>query len=208
MRCFAPVSSVLLVCTVLLSLTSVLSPAQDLAFLNGNRSVLDAHNCYPYEGRWADRVERALKTGFPVAIEQDMAWFVDPVSGKGRVVVSHKAQTTGVEPSEREYFFERVRPLIEKELATGDSSKWPVIILHFDFKDTRPALLRAVWDLLGEYEPWVTTAPKTADPHRLAAFDKKPILVLTEDSDEQEAVFFNAVPVGTRLRLFGSAHTK
>ena len=31
--------------------------------------------------------------------------------------------------------------------------------------------------------------------------------MLTEDSDEQEAVFFKEVPVGARLRVFGSAHT-
>ena len=31
--------------------------------------LLDAHNCYPYEGRWTDRIDRALAVGFPVAIE-------------------------------------------------------------------------------------------------------------------------------------------
>ena len=41
----------------------------------------------------------------------------------------------------------------------------------------------------------------------MALFDPKPILVVTEDSDAQEAVFFHHVPVGERLRLFGSAHT-
>jgi hypothetical protein len=181
--------------------------AADLDFLNGNRPILDAHNCYPYEGRWADRVDRALATGFPVAIEQDLAWFADPGTGKGRVVVSHTPKTTGSEPEERRYFFERVRPIIEKELAAGDHSRWPLIILHFDFKDQQPALLNAVWSLLGEYETWITTAPKTADPHELGPFDRKPILVLTEDSDAQEQVFFTALPAGSRLRLFGSAHT-
>jgi hypothetical protein len=42
--------------------------AAPLDFLNHNRPVLDAHNCYPYEGRWADRIDRALTTGFPVGI--------------------------------------------------------------------------------------------------------------------------------------------
>jgi hypothetical protein len=180
----------------------------DLDFVNGGRPVPDAHNCYPYDGRWNDRVDRALKSGFPIGIEQDLAWSVDPASGKGRVVVSHDAKTTGSEPEERRYFFEHVRPLIEKELAGGNRNKWPLIVLHFDFKDQQPALLHAVWDLLGEYQGWITTAPKTADPHRLEAFDRKPILVLTEESDAQEKVFFSDIPVGTRLRLFGSAHTK
>ena len=179
----------------------------DLDFLNHNRSIPDAHNCYPYEGKWADRIERALKSGFPIAIEQDLAWYRDPHSGVGRVVVSHQPKTDGTEPEERNYFFERVRPIIEKELASGDSSHWPIIVLHFDFKDVQPALLHAVWKLLGEYQGWISTAEKTADPHELAPIDRKPLLVLTEDSDAKEKVFYNEVPVGTKLRLFGSAHT-
>ncbi|MDE3195918.1 MAG: hypothetical protein KGN84_06220, partial [Acidobacteriota bacterium] len=35
----------------------------------------------------------------------------------------------------------------------------------------------------------------------------KPILVLTEDADIQEEVFFNQVPTGGKLRVFGSGHT-
>jgi hypothetical protein len=183
------------------------SQAADLDFLNHNRPVPDAHNCYPYEGRWSDRIDRALSIGFPVAIEQDLAWYVDPVTGRGRVVVNHSAETKASDPEERRYFFERVRPIVEKELAHGDSSKWPVIVLHFDFKDTQPALLHAVWDLLGEYESWISTAKKSADTHELTGIDRKPLLVLTEDSDAQEKVFYNDVPVGAHLRLFGSAHT-
>src|SRR5436305_13432532 len=80
-----------------------------LDYLNHNRSILDAHNCYPYKGQWEDRIDRALRTGFPVGIEQDLAWYVDPTTGKGRVVVSHTDQVTGAEPELRNYFFERVR---------------------------------------------------------------------------------------------------
>lgn len=52
-------------------------------------------------------------------------------------------------------------------------------------KDNKTPLLRTVWTLLGEYEPWITTVPKMVDPHKLASFDPKPLLVLTEDSDAQ-----------------------
>ena len=93
-----------------------------LDYLNHNRPVLDAHNCYPYKGQWADRIDRALGTGFPVGIEQDLAWYVDPATGKGRVVVSHTEKVTGAEPELRTYFFERVRPIIEKALA-GERSR-------------------------------------------------------------------------------------
>jgi hypothetical protein len=163
--------------------------------------VADAHNCYPYKGQWSNRLDRALSFGFPVAIEQDLAWYVD------HIVVSHTPQPTGAEPTLRQHFFERVRPMVEKALRENKRGTWPIIVLHFDFKDTQPALLHAVWELLGEYESWITTAPKGGDPRVLAGFDPKPLLVLTEDSDAQEAVFFNEVPAGARLRLFGSAHT-
>ncbi|HTP33900.1 MAG TPA: hypothetical protein VMJ75_17095 [Candidatus Acidoferrales bacterium] len=170
-------------------------------FLNHNRPVPDAHNCYPYKGQWKDRIDRALRTPFPVAIEQDIAW------ARGEPVVSHDAKTTGGEPSLRAHFFERVRPIVEKAVADNDRASWPIIVLHFDFKSVQPELLQAVWDLLGEYQGWITTAEKTADPRRLSPFDPKPLLVLTEDADAQEEVFFKQVPAGGRLRVFGSAHT-
>jgi len=188
--------------TFLLALVCTTAAATDpLDFLNHNRPVLDAHNCYPYKGQWTDRIERALKTGFPVGIEQDLALNGD------RVVVSHDAKTTGSEPTLRDHFFERVRPIVEKALKENDRAKWPLIVLHFDFKDNQTPLLRAVWSLLGEYDGWYTTALKTANPRELAPFDPKPLLILTEDNDNQENVFFRDVPVGQKLRLFGSAHT-
>src|SRR5262245_10605963 len=174
--------------------------AQQLDFLNHNRPVLDAHNCYPYKGSWGDRIDRALKTGFPVGIEQDLTW-------AGRPVVSHTTELTGSEPTLRAHFFERVRPIVEKALAENDRRRWPLIIVHFDFKSEEPELLRAVWDLLGEYESWITTTRKTANARDLARFEPKPLLVLTEDSDPQENVFFTRLRVGEKLRLFGSAHT-
>src|ERR1043165_10217039 len=86
----------------------------------GKRTVLDAHNCYPYEGRWADRVDRALAQGFPVSIEQDLAWYVDPQTGAGRIAIHHGDNPTGREPGLRDYFFERVRPIVEKALREND----------------------------------------------------------------------------------------
>lgn len=190
---------------LLIVLVPVFSQTAPLEFLNHNRPVLDAHNCYPYSGRWTERIDRALKSGFPVSIEQDLAWSVSG-AGPGRVVLSHTPETTGAEPSLRDYFFERVRPIVEKALRDNDRARWPIIVLHFDFQATNAPLLHAVWNLLGEYESWITTTVKTTDPHRLAPLKARPILVLTEESDEQEEVFFHQVPVGSKLRLFGSAH--
>jgi len=181
--------------------------SSQLNFLNGNRSVLDAHNCYPYDGKWTDRIDRALSTGFPVSIEQDLAWYVDPATGKGQVVVTHTPKTNSADPTLEHYFFDRVRPIMEKALKESHTDQWPLVILHFDFKDNQPALLHAVWELLGHYQSWMVTAKKTADPHDLAPMTRKPLLVITEDSDAQEEVFYRQVPVGSDLRLFGSAHT-
>jgi len=185
-----------------------LSQPTSLEFLNHGKPMVDAHNCYPYNGRWADRIDRALASGYPVSIEQDLTWGADPDTGKRAPVLSHQAKTAGGEPTLQHYFFEHIRPIVEAAVAANDRARWPLIVLHFDFKSNEPDLLRAVWDVLGSYEPWLTTAPKAADPNRLEPFDVKPVLVITEDSDAQEEVFFQSVPVGSRLRVFGSAHTR
>jgi hypothetical protein len=177
-----------------------------LDFLNHNRPILDAHNCYPYEGQWTNRIQRALASGFPVSIEQDLAWYVDPATGRGRVVVSHTKDTTGSEPLLRDYFFETVRPVVEKALRENKPETWPLIVLHFDVKDNSPELLRATWQILGEFEPWLSTAVKASNPKQPSPIDRKPILAITEDPDIQEQIFFNEVPEGGRLRIFGSAH--
>lgn len=185
---------------ILVSVSAFAQPSP-LDLLNHNRPVVDAHNCYPYEGQWKDRLARALSTGTPLGIEQDLTW------GKGQAILSHSRDPKGDEPTLREHFFEHVRPFIEQALRENNRAAWPLITVHFDFKDNRPELHRAVWELLGEYEAWITTALKTADPNTLSPYDVKPLLVLTEDNDAQEDVFFKDVQVGAKLRLFGSAHT-
>jgi len=47
-------------------------------FVPGERVLLEVHNCYPYQERWADQLERALGTGLPLAVEQDLVWHTDP----------------------------------------------------------------------------------------------------------------------------------
>ncbi|MDQ6677020.1 MAG: Type 1 glutamine amidotransferase-like domain-containing protein [Acidobacteriota bacterium] len=172
--------------------------------LFAQHSVVDAHNCYPYEGKYADRIDRALSAGFPVSIEQDLALL------NGRVVLSHNAQPIGGEPDLETYFFRRVEPIVKQALTKNDRASWPLIYLHFDFKDNSPELLAAAWKILGRYQPWLTTAVKPADPNAAASaapLAVGPIMALTEDSDAQEAVFYTPIPVGGKLLVFGSAHT-
>ena len=180
--------------------------AQPTAFLPGSRVLLDAHNCYPYHGQWADRLDRALETGVPLAIEQDLAWYSDPTTGKSWSIVAHNQPFSGEDPTLREYFFERVRPTVESALAAENRGDWPLITLNLDFKTEEPEHLDAIWRLLGEYKDWLTTAERREDAASIAPLDVKPLLVLTGESDAQQQVFYQNVPVGERLLVFGAVH--
>jgi hypothetical protein len=166
--------------------------------------LLDAHNAYPYNGRFADRIDRALASGVPVAIEQDLVWWPATDGGAGRSIVSHGEPYDGGEPGLREYFFERIRPIVEAALKRDDRFAWPLITLNLDLKSNEPVHHQALWTLLGQYEAWLTTAERRADGSRPAPLDVKPVLVLTGDSDAQATSFHDDVPVGARLRLFGA----
>lgn len=174
----------------------------------GTRVWLHAHNCYPEKGQWSDRIDRALATRTrDIAIEQDVAWLVDPKTGRGRSVVSHDEKPTGGEPTLESYFFDRVRPIVERALADDKRDTWPILVLHLDFKTNEPAHHEAVWQLLGRYESWLTTAERASDPARVTPFRMGPLLVLTENGTGQAATFYDKVPVGGRLRIFGTVPT-
>jgi hypothetical protein len=171
----------------------------------GARVWLHGHNCYPEKGLWEDRIERALAVGAPhLAIEQDIAWAVDG-SGRGRSVVSHDTKLTGDEPTLEGHFFDRVRPIMERALAENRRETWPLLVLHLDFKSHEPAHHQAIWDLLGRYGSWLTTAERPADDAEVTPFVPGPLLVLTEAGEGQAEAFHARVPVGGRLRLFGTA---
>ena len=143
----------------------------------GARVWLHAHNCYPEKGQWGDRIQRALAVRTSdIAIEQDVAWFVDPSTGRGRIVVSHDAKPDGTEPTLEAHFFDRVRPIVEAALRDNRKDTWPVMVLHLDFKTNEPAHHQAVWDLLGKYESWLTTAERVAEEQRVTPFTPGPIL--------------------------------
>jgi len=173
----------------------------------GARVLLDAHNCYPYFEWWSDRIDRALSTGTPLAIEQDLLWAKNPRTGEMSSVVSHGAPATGAEPGMREYFFERVRLIVEKALRDDNRGDWPLITLNLDLKSEEPEHLAAIWQLVMRYREWITSAPKTVNLERMEALDIRPILVLTGESDRQKVAFYDRVPDGGRLLVFGAAQT-
>jgi hypothetical protein len=167
----------------------------------------DAHNCYPYEGRWSDRIDRALAGGVPVAIEQDLFWYRPDAARPGRSVVAHGRPVNGNEPGMEQYFFERVRPLVEDALRNSDHSHWPIITLNLDIKTEEPEHLRAIRELLTKYQAWLTTATRSADASNVEELKVGPILVLNGPSDAQQKVFYDEVPVGGKLLTFGAVHT-
>jgi hypothetical protein len=196
--------SLLLLCCAPLNLFS--QPASKNEAQPGSRSVMDAHNCYPYYEWWSDRIDRALSAGTPLAIEQDLYWFTDPRTGKSMSLVAHGAPMSGHEPTMEHYFFDRVRPVVEQALREGNHGNWPLITLNLDFKTNEPEHLEAVWALLEKYQDWLTTASKTSDPSKLQPLTVRPILVLTGESDAQQTVFYDKVPVGGRLLVYGAVH--
>jgi hypothetical protein len=181
-------------------------PALDAAH-PGSRVLLDAHNCYPYFEWWGDRIDRALSGSASLAIEQDLYWYTNPKTGQARSVLAHGSPVSGDEPGMREYFFERVRPIVQKALREGNPGDWPLITLNLDLKSEEPEHLAAIWNLLTEYQDWITTASRSADIHQVAALDLKPILVFTGESDGQKAAFYDQRPIGSKLLVFGAVAT-
>lgn len=164
--------------------------------------LLHAHNAYPEGGRWPDRIDRALAAGLPVVIEQDIAYAPRNESHL-RTVVSHEAEVKGSEPTLEEHFFDRVRRLMERELASGQRNRWPVMVLHLDFKTNEREHHRAVWDLLQRYTSWLTTAKAEGDS-TMSGLTRGPLLVLTENGTNQERDFLEWSTARGSLLLFGS----
>ena len=107
-----------------------------------------------------------------------------------------------------QYFFERVRPIVEKALRDGNHGNWPIITLNLDFKDNKPEHLAAVLSLLRQHQSWLTTSVKGAEASDVQPLDVKPILVLTGEPDEQQTVFYDQLQTGDRVLLFGAIHTE
>src|SRR5438874_8932019 len=196
-----------LACSLILFCLPTLLDSSQVALRPGTRVLLDAHNCYPYYEWWFDRIDRALSAGTPLAIEQDLLWAKNPRTGAISSVVSHGGPPTGAEPGIREYFLERVRPIVENALRDGNQGDWPLITLNLDLKSEEPEHLAAIWQLLSQYQDWLTTAPRTGTIDKMETLEVRPVLVLTGESNAQKAVFYDQVPEGGKLLVFGAVRT-
>jgi hypothetical protein len=107
-----------------------------------------------------------------------------------------------------QYFFARVRPIVEQALKDGNRGDWPLITLNLDFKDNKPEHLAAVLALLRKYQAWLTSAPKGQGIGTVQPLDVKPILVLTGEPDAQQTVFYDQLAAGDRVLAFGAIHTE
>src|SRR5690606_34207464 len=108
-------------------------------------------------------------------------------------------ETSGHEPSFDEYFFETVRPIVEKALESDDQSQWPLITLFLDLRPSGASEpLRAFWDELGRHEDWLCTA-ETGERNE----EVRPVRAIGAASIRE--VFYDAGPLGGRLRVFGTA---
>ena len=191
-----------LACAALLMPAALTAQSGPRPQLLGGRSLLHAHNAYEEEGQYGDRINRAIATGLsPIVIEQDIAF----AAGRGgQSVVSHDTTLDGTEPTLEAHFFTRVRPIVEHALKAGDRSRWPLIVLHLDFKTNEREHHRAVWDLLATHRAWLTTAPSGSDSSSVSPLTPGPVIVLTENGENQERDFTEwAAATGTHL-LFGS----
>jgi hypothetical protein len=167
----------------------------------GVRTLVWAHNAFPDHGKYADRLDRALSTGMPLMMEEDLGW----ADGKSLLIHGPKNATSD-DPTLESYFFPKVRPLMEKALADGDRGNWPLITLYLDIKNDPPEHLEAIAKLLEKYDSWLTSAVKTPEISKQSPLELKPMMVLLEDKhdDIKQQYFYDRIPVGGKLHAFGS----
>src|SRR5262252_10462164 len=185
-----------------ITVTVALAAGLTNTYAPGSRIQVLSHNAYPDHGKYADRLDRTLSAGLPVAVEEDLAW----VDGKSLLI--HGAKNAAADdPTLESYFFPKVKPIMEKALKDGNKGNWPLVTLYLDIKNDPPEHLAYINQLLDKYDSWLTKAEKTADISKQSPLELKPMMVIVEDKqgDIKQKVFYEDVPVGGKIRVFGSA---
>ncbi len=183
-------------------LSSAVFAQNKASFVPGTRTMVLAHNAYPDHGKYSDRLDRAIASGLPFATEQDLAW----VDGKSLEI--HGAKNVGTnDPTLESFFFPKIKPIMEEALKSGNKEKWPLVILYLDIKNDPPEHLQSILKTLDKYDSWITTALKSDDLKKQSPLDLKPLMILVEDkqNDIKQKYFYDDVPVGGKIRIFGSA---
>ena len=100
-------------------------------FTPGARTLMLAHNAYPDEGKYGDRLDRVISAGVPFVVEEDLVW----VNGKSLLIHNEKLADAD-SPTLESYFFPKVKPIIEKAMKEGNKKgDWPLITLYLDIKN-------------------------------------------------------------------------
>src|SRR5271169_4064852 len=160
----------------LASLVAIAAKMHSSLFEPGARTLMLAHNAYPDDGKFGDRLDRVIAAGVPFVVEEDLVW----VDGKSLLI--HNAKAAGADsPTLESYFFPKVAPIVEKALKDGNKGNWPLITLYLDIKNGPPEHLAAISQVLDKYSAWLTTAVKTDDINVQSPLDLKPLMVLVED---------------------------
>ncbi len=192
-----------LVATALMAQTdhSKHSASDSTQFAPGSRIEILAHNAYPDHGKYEDRLDRAIASGTPFVIEEDLAW----VDGKSLLIHGSK-NVAAEDPTLEAYFFSKVKPMMEKALKEGNKGNWPLVTLYLDIKNDPPEHLEAISKMLDKYDGWLTTAVKTDDITKQSPLKLKPMMVIVEDKqkDIKQQFFYDRVAVGGKIRVFGS----
>jgi hypothetical protein len=184
-----------------LLLTAAFAASITGAYSPGSRTEILSHNAYPDHGKYADRLDRTLAAGLPVAVEEDLSW----IDGKSLLIHGAK-NAAGEDPTLESYFFPKIAPIVEKALQSRNKSNWPLITLYLDIKNDPPEHLAAISKLLDKYDAWLTTAVKTSDISKQFPLDVRPMMIIVEDkqNDVKQKFFYDDVPVGGKIRVFGS----
>jgi hypothetical protein len=191
-----------LLCAAGLAVMFVTGASNTSPFTPGTRTLMLAHNAYPDEGKYEDRLDRAIAAGVPFVVEEDLVW----VNGKSLLIHNEKAASAD-SPTLESYFFPKVKPIMEKAMKEGNKGNWPLITLYLDIKNDPEEHLVEISKVLDKYDAWLTKAVKTADPAKMSPIEYKPMMIILEDkqNDIKQAFFYDRVPVGAKFRAFGSA---
>jgi len=171
-------------------------------FEPGARTLMLAHNAYPEDGKYGDRLDRAISAGVPFVVEEDLVW----VDGRSLIIHNQKAVSPDA-PTLESYFFPKVASIVDKALKEGNKGNWPLITLYLDIKNDPVEHLEAISKVLDKYDAWLTKAAKTDDITKQSPLELKPMMVILEDkqNDIKQSFFYGRVPVGGKIRAFGSA---
>jgi hypothetical protein len=182
---------------------AIAASARKTPFEPGARTLMLAHNAFPDKDfKYGSRLDHALSGGLPFAVEEDLVW----VNGKSLLI--HNEREAGPDsPTIEGYFFPKVAPLMEKALKEGNKGNWPLITLYFDIKNDPVEHLEAISKALDKYDAWLTKAVKTDDITKMSPLELKPMILILEDkqNDIKQEFFYDRVPVGGKIRAFGSA---